>query len=61
MISCGYGRLIYLSAGWPRRPRAATIALGTAKSPLTSSRLRPVAAELGAGPASADEVYQPAQ
>jgi NAD(P)-dependent dehydrogenase (short-subunit alcohol dehydrogenase family) len=34
MISCNYGRLVYLSTGLSRRPREGMIALGTAKAAL---------------------------
>ncbi|ORV93727.1 short-chain dehydrogenase [Mycobacterium interjectum] len=45
MVSRGYGRLIYLSTGLSRRPRAGMIALGTAKAALDQF-VRYVALEL---------------
>lgn len=46
MTEQGWGRLIYLSAGLSRRPRAGMIALGTSKAAL-SSFARYLAQELG--------------
>ena len=45
MISCGYGRLVYLSTGLSRRPREGMITLGTAKAALDQF-VRYVALEL---------------
>jgi 3-oxoacyl-[acyl-carrier protein] reductase len=46
MISRGYGRLVYLSTGLSRRPRAGMITLGTAKAALDQF-VRYLALELG--------------